>query len=196
MLKPQRIAMVIAGLITVVALGVVAVRGGLIGWGALFVGAALLAKIWFKPSAIDLGLCVGFTILPVLMWVVTFYYVISTWESGEVVDLAIDTSDGPHTVRVWVLDIGVNPLVYYDAEPQAAKSLLAGKPVQFTRAGQVSTRIPKATQVDALSGDEADLIFQAMGAKYGDRVDAADIYYLMLGRARDRVALVAELSMP
>jgi hypothetical protein len=32
-----------------------------------------------------------------------------------------------------------------------------------------------------------------MGNKYGDRMSAADIYYLMLGGGRDRVAVVVNL---
>jgi hypothetical protein len=193
MLKSRRIAVFIAGLTTVVALILLVDRGGLIAWGALFIGVALLAKIWLKPSKLDPVLSVGLATIPVLAWVGTLYYVISTWESGEVVELAIDTGNGAHTARLWVLDIGAYPLVYYDAEPEVAKSLLAGKPLQFTRAGEVSTRIPKATQVDALPEDEANLILEAMGTKYGDRNSAAEIYYSMLGRSRDRVAVVANL---
>jgi hypothetical protein len=53
--------------------------------------------------------------------------------------------------------------------------------------------VPNATQADALSEVEANLIFEAMGNKYGDRMSAADIYYLMLGGGRDRVAVVVNL---
>ena len=193
MLTYRRIAAFVAGITTAVALLLVIDRGGVLAWVTLSVGVALLAKIWFKPSAIDPGLSVGLAAVSALAWVGVFYYVISTWESGEVVELAIDTSEGVHTARVWVLDIGESPLVYYDAEPEVAESLLDGKPVQFTRAGTVSTRIPEATRVDALPEDEANRVFEAMVTKYGDRVDAADVYYLMLGRSRDRVAVVASL---
>ena len=193
MLQPRGIAVFIAGLTVVVALILVVDRGGLIAWGTLFIGISLLVKIWLMPSTLDPGLSVGMATVSVLAWVGTLQYVISTWESGEVVELAIDTSNGPHAARVWVLDVGAYPLVYYDAKPEVAKSLLAGKALQFTRAGKVSTRIPKATQVDALSEDEANLILEAMETKYGDRMRAADIYYSMLGRSRDRVAVVANL---
>lgn len=60
-------------------------------------------------------------------------------------------------------------------------------------AGQLSTRVPKATQVDALPEDEANLILEAMAIKYGGRIDAAGIYCSMLGRSRDRVAVIANL---
>ena len=121
------------------------------------------------------------------------YYVISTWESGEVVELAIDASSGVHTARLWVLDVGAHPLVYYEAEPEVGQSLLAGKPLQFTRAGKVSTRVPKARRVDDVPEDESSRILAAMEAKYADQNSAAVIYYLMVGSPRDRVALVANL---
>ena len=193
MLKSRKIAVFIAGLTIVVALILLVDRGGLIAWGALFSGVALLAKICLKPSKRDLVLSVGLVTVSVLAWVGTLSYVISTYESGEVVELAIDTSNGAHTARLWVMDIEAYPTVYYDAEPEVAKSLLAGTPLRFTRAGAVSTRIPQATQVDALPEDEANLILEAMGTKYGDRMTAADVNYLMLGRSRDRVAGVANL---
>ncbi len=193
MLKYRRIAVFVAGLITVVALLLSVDRGGLIAWVALLVGVALLAKTWLKPTRHDLGLGVGLAIVFALAWVGTRYYVISTWESGEVVELAIDTNKGTHIARLWVLDIETHPLVYYDAEPDVAKSLLTGKPLQFTRAGEVSTRLPRATRVDTLPEDEANLIFAAMATKYGDRMSAADVYYLMLGRSRDRVAVIVSL---
>jgi len=192
-LKSSKAAFFLAALTTSVALVLLVDRGGLIAWGTFFSGVALLAKIGLKPSRIDLGLSVGLATLSVLAWVGTLYYVISTWESGEVVELNIDTSEGEHTARLWVLDIGADPIVYYDAEREVAKSLLAGKPLQFTRADEVSTRVPRATLVDALPEGEANRILEAMEAKYGYRNKAAGIYYSLLGRSRDRVALVVSL---
>jgi len=193
MLKSRSLASFVAGITTAAALLLVVDRGGVLAWVALAIGIALIAKIWFKPSRIDVGLGVGLAVVSAAAWIGTFYYVISTWESGEVVELVIDASDGTHTARVWVLDMDEQPLVYYDAEPEVARSLLEGTPVQFTRAGKLSTRIPEAARVDSLPDDEANRIFDAMIAKYGDRVGAADIYYSMLGRSRDRVAVVARL---
>ena len=187
------IAACTAGLTALVAVILVIDRGGLIAWGALLIGAALLAKIGWKPSRADLGLAIGLASVSVLSWIGTFYYVISTWESGEVVELAIDTDAGAHTARVWVLDVEDETLIYYDAEPEVARALLAGEPLELTREGRTTTRIPEATEVDALPEAEANRIFEAMLAKYGDRVGAADIYYAMLGRSSDRIAVVASL---
>ena len=184
----------IAGTTTIVALWLVMNRGGVIAWSALLLGSVLLTKIWLKPTRADLGLSAGLAALAVVIWIATFNYVINTWESGEVVELVMETNTGTHTTRVWVLEFDSDPVIYYDAPPAAATALLAGTPLQFTRGAEVSTRIPQTTEADALSEEEAKRIFEAMAAKYGEKVDAADIYYLMLGRSRDRVAVVASLA--
>jgi hypothetical protein len=93
-----------------------------------------------------------------------------------------------------VLDIDAQPVIYYDAPTEAANSLLAGKPLQFTRGTKTTSRIPVATQADELPEEDANRVFAAMASKYAERVNAADIYYLKLGRSRDRIALVATLN--
>ncbi len=193
MLNTRRISFVLATLAIAVALGLLIERGGLIAWTAFFVGLALLAKFLLKPSQLDLGLSVGFVVVFSLAWAGTWYHVISTWESGEVVELIIDTSEGERVARVWVMDIGSTPTVYYDAEPEMAMSLLAGKPLQYSRAGKVSTRVPDAIRVDDLPEQESDQILQAMQKKYGDRNGAAVLYYALLGTPRDRIPLVVRL---
>lgn len=197
MFTSQKIAAGIAGLMSLAALVLLVERGGLIAWLALFVGLGLLVKTWLMPSRRDLGLSIGGAALLVLAWIGTYYYVIATYESGEVVELAVDTNEGLHLARLWVMDIGdeptVYPTVYYDAPPEVAASLLAGNPLRFTRAGEVSTRIPKATRVDAMPEDEGMLILEAMQAKYGERYRATATYYVLLGVYRERVPLVASL---
>jgi hypothetical protein len=180
--------------ITAIALVLVVDRGGLIAWSTALLGTALFLKICLRPSRFDLAMSFGAAALPILAAISTFYYVISTWETGEVVELAIETATGTHTARVWVLDIDVHPVIYYDAPTEAANSLLAGKPLQFTRGTMTSIRIPVATQADELPQEEANRVFEAMARKYAERVDAADIYYLLLGRSRDRLAVVATLT--
>lgn len=193
MLQSRTIAGFIAVLTLVAALVVVVDRGGLLAWSALFLGAALFAKIWRKPSKRDLMLSIGLATFSILAWVGVLYYVISTYESGEVVELAIDTKNGTHTARLWVLEVGPDPVVYYDAEPQIAESLLAGKPLQFTRGGEVSIRKPEAKPIDALSEADASQLLEAMENKYGNRTLAYEVYYLMLGVPRDRISVVASL---
>ena len=196
MLKLRKITVLIAGITTAAALWLVIERGGLIAWTALVVGALLLAKIALRPSSLDLRISLGIAAVFLVAWFATRAYVIATWESGEVVELTVDTARGPHTARLWVLDIGTDTTIYYDAEPHVAAALLAGKPLRFSRAGQVSTRIPDAVPADAVAQDRANVILEAMAAKYGERNGAATIYFALLGRARDRVAVIADLDLP
>ncbi len=183
-----------AGITAIVALALLIERGGLIAWLGVFIGVALLAKAWLKPGRRDLAISIALALLLVVAWFGSRYYVISTWESGEVVELVIPTNAGPHTARLWVLDIGEYPVVYYDAEPEVAAALLAGTPIQLTRKGEVSTRIPQTRLVDTLPEAEANEVLAGMETKYGERNNAAVVYYLMLGRSRDRIAVVASLA--
>ena len=189
----SKVALGIAAITTTIALLLVWDRSGLIAWATLVLGVVLLGKIYLKPSRADVGFSIGLVIVPALTWIITFHTVISTWERGEVVELSIDTGSGRQSARVWVLDVGADPVVYYDAPSELAESLLAGMPLRFTRGGETMIRIPDAKLADALSEDEAGVILGAMQTKYRELNDAADIYYLMLGRSRDRVGLVVTL---
>ncbi len=192
--RSHAIALLIAGLTVAAALIVVVGRGGLIAWSALFFGAAALAKIWFKPAKIDLALSIGLATVAATAWAGTIYYVISTYESGEVVELLIDTPNGAHIARLWVLDMNGDEVVYYDAEPEVANALLTGAPLRFTRGDEVSIRTPITTRAEALPAAEASRVLETMATKYGDRMTAADVYYVLLGRYRDRIAVVVRLA--
>ena len=193
-MNSSRIAAFVAGLTVIIALLLIVERGGLIAWLGFIVGVGLLAKIWFKPSKRDVTFGAVLLATTGLLWVGTHQYVIRTWESGEVVELKFETSKGQHTARLWVMDIDGDPVVYFDAPPEAAESLLAGNPVQFERAGQVSTRTPNATRVDQIPEVEGNSILEAMETKYGDKNNAAIVYYALLGSPRDRISLVARMT--
>ena len=194
--RSQRIALSIAGLMTISAVYLIASRGGLIAWIMLIAGTALLVKSWVRPAPIDPVLTAASAVTAALIWAATFYYVIATWESGEVVELTINTSDGAHSARVWILDIDGAEAIYYDADPGPATALLAGVPLQLHHGGSIHSRIPDAATVESLSEEQANKVLEAMVAKYGDRVDAAGVFYLLLGRPRDRQAVIAWLNAP
>ena len=185
--------MILAAVTTVAAVVLLLDRVGVVSIVALLIGLGLAAKVWFRPGKNDLLLSIVLVAIPIIAWFGTVQYVIATWESGEVVELVIDTEAGPHTARLWVMDMGEHPTVYYDAEPDAAASLLAGKPLQFTRAGETTTRTPVATRVEDLPEAEARQVLSAMQEKYGDRNDAATIWYLMLGQSQKKVPVVVNL---
>ena len=193
MTSTTKISLAIIILVMLVALLVVMDRGGLIASATMLAGAGLVAKAWLHPSNRAPAFAISLAIVPVLLSVGAYYYVISSWESGEVVELAFETEEGPHTARLWVMDVGSSPTVYYDAPPEAAKALLAGAPVQFTRNNVTSTRTPQARPVEALPEEEANLILEAMLTKYGDLNGVATVNYLLLGRPTDQVALVVNL---
>ena len=194
--RTQRIALGVTGFTAALALFLAIDRGGLFAWSLLLASTGLLIKIRLKPSKRDLALSIGLATGAGLIWASVLYYVISTYESGEVVELAIQTHQGTHSARLWVLDIGTKLVVYYDAEPHVAKSLLSGQPAQLTRAGTTSTCTPQANPVDALPKAEAERLLAVMETKYGNRMKAADVYYLVLGRPRDRAALVVSCAKP
>lgn len=190
----QKAALLIAGFMTLIAFYLVLNRGGLLAWAMTIVGAALLLKFWLKPASTDAVSGAATASIGALLWAGTFYYVIATWESGEVVELTINTANGTHTARVWALEIDGSVVIYYDAPPNAAEALLSGNPLQLRSGSDVSTRIPLAEKIDALPEHRAERVLDAMVSKYGDRVGAADVFYLLLGRPKDRVGVVAELN--
>ncbi len=192
--KTQKLALLIAGITIVIATVALLDRDGVLPWATLLIGSGLIGKIWLKPSAKDVAVSLGFMLIAGCLWAGTVYYVISTYESGEVVELAINTDKGAHTARVWVLDMEADEVVYYEADPHVADALLAGGPLQYTRGDATSTRIPDAKRVDAIPPAEANRILGIMAEKYQERMTAADIYYVMLGSPRDRVALVVTLK--
>lgn len=194
MLKNNRGALAAALLMALVGLYFVVERGGAVAWGALLVGVGCGLKSWFKPGARDLLLVGGWALVSVLTSFAAYAYVIGTWESGEVIEMTVDSPSGPHTARVWVMDIASMPTVYYEAPPQVAKALLTGAPVKFVRAGQSSMRTPRATRADELAEEDANRVLGAMDTKYGELNSAAVVYYLLLGSPRDRVSLVVNLE--
>ena len=190
----SRVALIVAALTIVGAVALVFYRGGVIAWAVLILGAGLLAKALMKPSGSDLGMSLGLAAFFVIAWIGTWYYVISTYESGEVVELAIDIGGGEtQTARLWVFELEEETTVYFDANPDAAQSLLAGKPVLYTRQGVTNSRVPLANEALKLPEREANAALEAMGAKYGDRMTAADLYYVLLGVPRNRTSLVVKL---
>lgn len=189
----RRIALALTAATTLVGLFLVVDRSGLIAWLAVVLGVALLAKVWLKPSTRDLASAIGFAAALTLLWFGTVAGVISTYESGEVVELTIPTPDGTHHGRVWIFDVDGVDTVYYDAPQAAAASLIASTPIHVTRNKRSSEAVPQARRAEALSEEEAGRVLAAMEAKYGNRVLASTAYYVLLGQPRDRVALVIEL---
>lgn len=188
------IASILAALIALVGGALVVERGGLLAWIGLAVGLALLIKIYLRPSAVDLALSIGTAAVWALTWAGTAWFVFSTWESGEVVELSVETHDGIHTARVWALDEVDSLVLYYDAEPEIADALISGNPIRVQRQDQI-VRLGDvvAIPVEDMPEDELNRLYGLMIDKYGDRNVATDVFYGLLGRSRDRVAVVVTI---
>jgi hypothetical protein len=189
-------AIAVAVAILLLAAGVVLIyqRGGVLAWLGLLLGAGLLLKFWIRPSKWDLPLGLTISTVWTLAWAAIFYYVISTWETGEVVELTIETPSGGHTARTWILEEPNALMLYYDAPTQAADALISGAPIAVMRGSEpLSFKQYTAVRVDDMPGDEINKLLDLMSKKYGERNAATDIFYRFLGRSRDKIGVVVEI---
>ncbi|MDJ0788424.1 MAG: hypothetical protein QNK05_16580 [Myxococcota bacterium] len=187
----RRIALGAIACLLVASAFLVVDRGGLLAWLGAVLAAGLLLKILRRPSARDALLSAGALGVWAISWGATWGYVVSTWESGEVVQLDVA---GEHTARVWVLDLSGGPIMYYDAPPEVASPLLAGEAVSMTRDGRVRDACAVAARAEDLPEDRLQDLIGRMEEKYGSRNLATTVYYSVLGVKRDRVGLVIELA--
>jgi hypothetical protein len=167
-------------------------RGGLLAWIGTVLATLLLLKVLRWPSPRDPVLAVATLTVWALAWVVTWQYVVSTWEPGEVV--VVEIGDGGPTVRVWVLDVSDGPIMYYDAPPDVASSLLAGVPLSVTRNGQVRHGCATAIRVDEVPEEQLQDAIGEMDDKYQHRNQATGVFYSILGARRDRVDVLVQLT--
>jgi len=188
------IATSVAALIALVGIALSFERGGLLAWVGLIVGLVLLGKTLVRPSKLDFWLTISAASLWAFAWAGTTYYVISTWESGEVVELGIDMPSGTHTARVWILDTDESPLIIYDAPREVADFLLSGVPVRLKRHGEESLKRPVVMLSDELPEEEVNRVYELLAEKYGDRNAATDVFYGVLGRSRNRVLLLLRMD--
>jgi hypothetical protein len=165
-------------------------RGGILAWSGAVAALLLCAKHSVRPSRADSLASLGVTLLWVVAWVVTWGYVRSTWESGEVVEIAVQVPGGIHKARVWVLDLDGDPVVYYDAPPRLGDELLADAPMTITRDGESVAGCSDATRVDDLSDEEVAFLFSLMEDKYQESNRATEVFYSVLGGERDRIGLL------
>lgn len=188
------IAICLADFLTFAGIFLVWERGGILAWLAIFLGTGLFLKALLRPSKMDPAVVVTVILLWAVSWQLTFSYIISTWESGEVVELQIPMAGDTHVARIWVLDVDAIVTMYYDAEPEVAAVLLSGAPIQVTRNGAVlNYQAFEMRAVSDIPQAQMNAIFAAMTAKYGELNAATDLFYRFLGRSRDRVAVVIEL---
>ena len=166
-------------------------RGGLLAWLGVVLGGALLFKAVKRSGATDPVLAASVLAAWGLSWGIAWFYVQSTWESGEVVQIEVD---GGRPARVWVMDTEAGPIMYYDAPPEAAQGLLAGAPMTMVRNRALQEGCARATRLEDLPAERVQDLFGRMEQKYGEQSSATNVFYLVLGVKRDRVGLVIELA--
>ena len=166
-------------------------RGGLLAWIGVLLGALLLLKAWRRPSPKDAVLALAALGLWLVGWAATWQYVMSTWESGEVVQIEVE---GGHVARLWVLELNGEPHMYYDAPPEIARQLLAGAALSVERGGQIRQGCASAERVDDLPEARMQEALGLMEAKYADQNMATNVFYVVLGGRRDRVGLLMKLE--
>ena len=170
-------------------------RGGLFAWTGIILGIVLLIKTLTLPSVANVEICVLTSAIFVAAWAATYLAIILIWESGEIAKLHVENSEDASTTRVWVLDLGGDTIIFYDAEPEDAAILHGDPKISVTRE---NTEI-KYSQIHVISSEDAPIdslnrVYEGWGEKYGNRTLATPVYSLMYGRSRTKESFIITLT--
>ena len=194
-MNKKLIAAIIAGLISLIGIVLIWQRGGIFAWIFSITGALLLIEIVIRSRTTMLKRTVVTACTLTALWLLTYGSIIGIWETGEVAELKIDTGIEEHQVRVWLLDVNDNIEIFYDAEPEAAESLLNEPKVSLVRNDQTLEFLKvEISTPETAPAEKMNQIFELWNEKYGSRNLATPIYSLMFGRAKDKVALILTLT--
>ena len=185
----------IAGLLLTLGTVLLLERGGLFAWAGIILGIVLLIKILALPSVADVKISVLTTATFVATWAATYLIIILIWESGEIAELHVENLEGVSTIRVWVLDLGGDTIIFYDAEPEDAAILRGDPKISVTRE---NTEI-KYSQIHVISSEDArtdslNRVYEGWRQKYGNRTLATPVYSLMYGRSRTKESFIITLT--
>ena len=170
----------IAGLLLTFGTVLLLERGGLFAWAGIILGIVLLIKILALPSLADVKISVLTTATFVATWAATYLIIILIWESGEIAELHVENSEDVSTTRVWVLDLGGDTIIFYDAEPEDAAILRGDPKISVTRENSEI----KYSQIHVISSEDArtdslNRVYEGWSEKYGNRTLATPVYSLM-----------------
>jgi len=169
---------------------IAATRTGLLSWlCALFACAGLLAMRYLQGRQALYGALLVVSITAAL-WVGSVYYVYSTWESGEVVQIRLGSD--VH-IRTWVVEQDGQDIVLYDCPPAHTPLLESGETVVVTRGGTDFEARLRAVPV-TLDSAELGRVYGLYEQKYGGEGNATNIYYLLIGARRGSQLYVLYLS--
>ena len=187
------VAAIVATLLMFASAYLIYQRGGVLAWLGAVLGAGLLLKALLRPAPTDLPVALTLSTMWMISWAAIFYYVISTWETGEVIELTIELPEGNHVARTWIIEAPEALILYYDAPATAGAALVSGAPIKVKRGNEPFLFSQySAAEVKDMQESEINAVLALMAKKYGDLNDAADIYYGFLGRSRDRIGIVVK----
>ena len=185
----------IAGLLLTFGTVILLERGGLFAWAGIILGIVLLIKTLALPSVADVKISVLITATFVATWAATYLIIILIWESGEIAELHVENLEGVSTIRVWVLDLDSDTIIFYDSEPEDAAILRGDPKISVTRD---NTEI-EYSQIDVISSEDAPIdslnkVYEGWSEKYGNRTLTTPVYSLMFGRSRTKESFIITLT--
>ncbi len=170
-------------------------RSGVLAWFGLVMTLVLAGKHFFRPSPRD-GIVVMVCLLAwVAGWALSAFYVYKNWESAEVVTLTYKGTPS-FTARTWIVDTPEGAIAFYDAPAEVAQTLLKGEPIEVERGDTRMLHQQVSRRIDNLPESRTNEVLEMFTAKYGSLMSVSDIFYIMLGRGRDRVFVLIELDQP
>lgn len=165
-------------------------REGLLAWGSALLGGLGLALMSVLHGRRSLYCLVTIYAVVGICWAGSIYYVYSSWESGEV--LQIQLEDGV-TFRTWVVDSGGQEIVIYECPPENQAMVEAGSLVTLQRGEDRYEADMRAVAVD-FSSEELANIYALYEEKYAKQSEATDMYYLLIGPRRGSQLYVLYLT--
>ena len=106
------LSIAIAGLLPTLGTVLLLERGGLFAWAGIILGIVLLIKTLTLPSVAGLKISFLTTATFVAAWAATYLSIVLIWESGEIAELNVENSEGVSTIRVWVLDVDGDTIIF------------------------------------------------------------------------------------
>jgi len=185
----------IAGLLLTFGTVILLERGGLFAWAGIILGIVLLIKTLALPSVADVKISVLITATFVATWAATYLIIILIWESGEIAELHVENLEGVSTIRVWVLDVDGDTIIFYDAEPEHAEILRDDPKISVTRENtKIEYSQMHVVSSQAAPTDKLNRLYEGWSEKYGNRTLATSVYSLMFGRSRTKESFIITLT--
>ncbi len=165
-------------------------REGLLPWISVLlsgVGLALMTVLTGRRSLYCFVLVSG---LVGSGWAGITYYVYSTWESGEVVEIQLQNDV---IFRTWVVESGGQEIVIYDCPPVYQDIVEASNSASLHRGNERYGADLRAVPVK-LDSEELSNIYALYEEKYADQSRATEMYYLFIGPRRGSQIYVLYLT--